>query len=153
MSAGHRGTRLRQIAYGLRVDRATGNLPQSTTGTIFTVAIGRVILTSLVGVVTTSIQAQADAIKAVATPTVGAVNDLSATVDVNGLAAGGLLSILGLAGDAALKSTGGGISLPRNGILVAPGAIGINAAASNTGQIQWTATYMPLDDGATLVAA
>jgi prophage DNA circulation protein len=147
------GTELRTINFGVKVTGGAKTLPASVTGTIFTVSGGRVLVTGIVGVVTTAIQAQANAIKLVATPTVGTVNDLSATVESNGAALGTLFSPLGLAGDALVKSTGGGVSLLRNPIVVAAGAIGLNAAATNTGAITWTITYVPLDDGASVVAA
>lgn len=153
MTAMIQGDQLRTIIFGNKVDRATATLPATATGSIFTVTVGNVLITSLIGVVTTSIQAQANAIKLVATPTTGAVNDLSGTVDVNGLAAGGLLAPTGLAGDALVKSTGGGISNLRNPIVVAIGAIGVNTAATNTGSVRWSVTWVPLDNGATLVAA
>lgn len=138
---------------GQRVARATATLPATTTGSLFTVSGGLIAVTSIVGIVTTSIQAQANAIKLVATPTTGSVNDLSATVESNGLAAGGLLSITGLAADAMVKSTGGGISALRNRVIVAIGAIGLNTAATNTGSVRWVLHYVPLEDGATVVAA
>lgn len=147
------GAALRTVEYGYRVNRATATLPATATGSIFTVSGGKVLVTSLIGEVTTNIQAQANAVKLVATPTTGSVNDLSATVDVNGLAAGGLLALTGLAGDVLVKSTGGGISNLRNPVVVAIGNIGVNTAATNTGSVKWVITYVPLDDGAQVVAA
>lgn len=141
---------IRQILFGIKVDKAAAALPATATGTLFTVTGGRVVITSIVGLVATSIQAQANAVKLVATPTTGTVNDLCATVDINGLAAGGLVSITGLAGDVAVKSTGGGVSTLRNPLIVAAGTIGLNTAATNTGTMSWSVTYFPLDDGATL---
>lgn len=153
MSAQVSGSTLREVLFGAKVERPTAGLPQTATGGLFSVTGGRVLVTSIVGQVTTSIQAQANAVKLVATPSgAGAVNDLSATVDVNGLAAGGLISITGLAGDTAVKSTGGGVSTLRNPVVVAPGTIGLNTAASNTGAVRWTLTYVPLDDGAAVKA-
>lgn len=142
---------IRQILLGQQTLKAAAALPATTTGTLFTVSGGRVVVTSIVGLVATNIQAQANAVKLVATPTVGAVNDLCATVDINGLAAGGLVTITGLAGDVAVKSTGGGISSLRNNVVVATGTIGLNTAATNTGTMSWSVTWFPLDDGATLV--
>jgi hypothetical protein len=139
--------------FGATVTRATANIPQTATGAIFNVTGGRIAVTALIGVVTTGIQAQANSVKLVATPTTGSVNDLSAGVDINGLAAGGMLSPTGLAGDALVKSTGGGVSGQRNPIIVAPGAIGLNTAASSTGQIRWILLYVPLETGATVTAA
>ncbi|MFC9821380.1 hypothetical protein ACFWG6_30870 [Streptomyces erythrochromogenes] len=154
MSVLIQGAQLRMIGLGTKVDKATAALPASTTGSLFTVTGGRVMVTSIVGRVTTNIQAQANAIKLVATPSgSGAVNDLSGTVESNGLAAGGLLSITGLAGDAMVKSTGGGVSTLRNPVVVAAGAIGLNTAATNTGSVEWSLTYIPLDDGASVAAA
>lgn len=153
MSALVKGTAYRAGRLGLKVDRATGNLPQTATGTLFTVSGGRILVTSIVGVVTTAIQAQANAVKLRATPTTGAVNDLSGTVDINGAAIGSLLSVTGLAGDALVLSTGGGISSLRNELVVAVGSIGLTTAASSTGQIQWSITYVPYDDAGLVVAA
>lgn len=144
---------LRTVVVGTKVDRATANIPQTATGTLFTVSGGRILVTSILGEVTTAIQAQANAIKLRATPTTGSVNDLSGTVDINGAAVGSLLGATGLAADALVLSTGGGVSNLRNPIIVAIGNIGLNTAASSTGQIKWSLTYVPYDNGATVVAA
>lgn len=140
------------IGLGRTVQRATANLPQTATGSLFAVTGGRVLVTSIVGQVTTAVQAQANAVKLRATPTVGAVNDLTGTVDINGAAVGSLLAATGLAGDALVLSTGGGISMLRNPILVAVGNIGLTTAASSTGQIKWTLTYLAYDNGAAIAA-
>lgn len=149
-----KGKDLRLINLGTRSDRPTGTLPQTATGAIFNVTVGRVMVTQIVGQVTTAVQAQATLAKLVATPSGGGtVNDLCATLDLTGAIVGSLLSITGLASDALVKSTGGAIALMRNPIAVAVGAIGLNTAASSTGAIKWSVTYIPIDDGATLVAA
>lgn len=154
MTAMISGSQVRAIALGVRVATSAKTLPASTTGALFNVTGGRVLVTSLTGVVTTAIQAQANAIKLVATPSgSGSVNDLTATVESNGAGVGSLFGPTGLAGDALVKSTGGGVSNLRNPVVVAPGAIGLNAAATNTGAITWTLTYIPLDDGASVTAA
>lgn len=139
---------------GTKVTGGAKTLPATATGAIFNVTGGRVLVTSITGVVTTAIQNQACNTKLVATPSGnGSVNDLSAVVDVANLGLGGLLSPTGLAGDALVKSTGGGVSGLRNPVVVAAGAIGVNTAATNTGAVTWTLTYVPLDDGATVTAA
>lgn len=153
MSTLLQGDQQRALLLGTKVDRATATLPATATGSLFTVAGGRVLVTSIVGEVTTAIQAQANAVKLVATPTTGSVNDLSGTVDVNALGVGGLLGATGLAGDALVKSTGGGVSNLRNPVIVAIGAIGLNTAATNTGSVKWSLTYIPLDNGASVTAA
>lgn len=143
---------LLMLGLGRTVNRAAANLPQTATGNLFAVTGGRVVVTSIIGQVTTVIQAQANAVKLRATPTVGAVNDLSGTVDINAAAVGSLLAATGLAADALVLSTGGGISMGRNPILVATGNIGLNTAASSTGQIKWTLTYIAYDIGAAVAA-
>ena len=147
------GSQLRQVLLGTKVDRAAASLPQTATGSLFLVTGGRVILTSLLGEVTTAVQAQATNTKIVATPTTGTVNDLSAAVDMTGAIVGSLFGITGLAADVAVKSTGGGISNLRNPIIVAIGAIGLNTGASSTGAMKWSITYIPFDDGASVAAA
>ena len=144
---------VRLTCLGRKIDRATGAIPQTATGAIFNITGGRIVVTSIVGTVTTPIGAVSTLTKLRATPTVGAVNDLSGTVDINAAAAGSLLAPTGLAADALVLSTGGGVSGQRNPIIVAPGSIGVNTAASTTGAIQWTITYVPLDDGAIVTAA
>src|SRR5258705_7614078 len=145
---------LRALLAGTKVTGGAKTLPATATGSIFNVIGGRVLVTSITGVVTTAVQAQANAVKLVATPSGnGAVNDLSTTVDINGLALGGLLSPTGLAGDALVKSTGGGVSGLRTPIVGTPGAIGLNTAAPNTGAVTWTLTYVVLDNGASVTAA
>jgi hypothetical protein len=150
MSVYNDGAAFLKAAFGNRSTKATAALPATTTGTLFTVSGGCIMVTSIIGVVTTSIQAQANAVKLVATPTTGTVNDLCGTVDVNALAAGGLLTLTGLAGDAMVKSTGGGISNLRNPIVVNIGVIGLNTAATNTGSVRWVMTWVPLEDGASV---
>lgn len=154
MTVINEGVAFLKSAFGVKVTNAAGKTLAGTgTGTLFTVAGGKVMVTSLVGEVTTVIQTQANAVKLVATPTTGSVNDLSATVESSAAAVGSLFAPVGLAGDALVKSTGGGVSTLRNPIVVAIGTIGLNTAATNTGAIKWTLTYVPLDDGATVVAA
>lgn len=152
MSTIIKGTSLRQIDLGIKLDGGIKTLPQTTTTTLFTVTGGRILVTSMVGLVTTVVQAQANAAQIVATPTVGTVNNITGTVDINAAAVGSLLSVLGLAADALVLSTGGGISLVRNPFIVAVGTLGFKTAASSTGATSWSITYIPYDDAAVVVA-
>lgn len=146
------GRALRTNIYGTRVDRATAALPQTTTGTLFTITGGRIILTTLVGEVTTAIQAQANALQLLHVATVGSsTSNLSASFESNGLAVGVLIGIPGTIGGTAVFS--GGTTVQSNELLMQPGNIRLSAAASNTGSVRWTLTYFALDDGATVVAA
>lgn len=151
MSSGISGKAVRQSTYGTTVQRAASNLAQSGNLTLFTVTGGRVLLTTIVGEVTTAIQAQADAVKLQSVSTTGSITtDLCATVDVNGAAVGNLFGMTGTAATAAVL----GSAVPQlNEVIMQPGIIRMNAAASNTGQMKWTVTYIPLDDGAVLTAS
>lgn len=153
MTVVNEGAAFLKSAFGQRIAGTAKTLAATGTGTIFTVANGMVMITSIVGVVTTVVQTQANAIKLVATPTTGTVNDLTGTVESSAAAVGSLFSAQGLAADALVKSTGGGVSTLRQPLIVAPGTIGLNTAATNTGAIRWTLTYVALDDGATVTAA
>lgn len=149
------GSAILKANFGLQVIRTTSSLPGTGDLSIFTVATGRVILTSLVGQVTTAIQAQANAIKIKSVPTTGTAKDLSGTLDVNGFEVGALISLDGTALTTTLSGTnaGGALITRTGGILVPVGAIKLNTAATNTGAIQWTCTYIPYDTGASVAAA
>jgi hypothetical protein len=154
MSVIVQGDQLRTINFGVKVTGGAKTLPATATGAIFNVTGGRVLITSLVGVVTTATGATATNLRFVATPSgSGSVNDLSGDVAVASIALGGLIGITGLAADAAVKSTGGGVSGQRNPIIVAAGAVGVKTDATNTGALTWTCTYVPLDNGASVTAA
>lgn len=158
MSVIVQGSQLRAITYGVKVSRATATLPQSTAGTLFTVTGGRVILTSILGEVTTVIQTQANATKLQSVPTTGTTVDLSATKDITALEVGGFLSLTpdldATPFSVALQQqNAGATTLPALGIVIPVGAIKLNCAASNTGSIKWDLTYIPLDDGASVAAA
>lgn len=135
--------------YGARVDRAAANLPASTSGNLFSVS-GSVVVTSILGTVTTAIQAQANAIKLEAYNTANsAATDMCATVDSNGAVAGKVFGITGVTTATAIL----GYAVPTGRIIVTgPGFIRLNTAATNTGQMSWTLTYIPLTPGASVAA-
>lgn len=144
------GLALRRNLYGLRVDRAAANLPATTSGNLFSVS-GRVVVTTIVGQVTTVIQAQANAMKLEAFLTsAAAATDLCATAESNGQAVGKLFGITGAVGTAAVF--GFGVPQTNEMIVNGPGFIRLNTAATNTGQMSWSLTYVPLDDGASVTA-
>lgn len=146
---------------GLLVTRAASNLPQTTTTTFFNVT-GEVEILDLRILVETAIQAQADAIKWRHTPTGGSVGDVSGTFDVNGATAGTVIVAHGPTDAGAVSqamtasaNTGGlGKTLgPGRSIRLQAGALGLNAAASNTGTISVRLRYRPLSNGAYVAAA
>ncbi len=142
--------------YGQKVSRATANLPQSAAAAIFTITGGRVLVTSIVGEVTTVIQTQADNTKLQFDPTdAGATQDLCAVLDITADAVGTMYSITGTPATAmgdALNFMSADKMLAR-GMVLKPGSILLNCAASNTGQVKWDLTYVPLDTGAAVAAA
>lgn len=141
---------------GVVVNRATDTLPQTTDEALFTVAGGRVAITSIVGEVTTVIQTQANNTKLKFNPdATGADSDLCAVLDISADAVGTLYSITGTPATALQDSL---LFLPpnkglANPLILSEGALELDCAASNTGSVSWTLTYVPLDDGATVVAA
>ena len=156
MSTLIQGDQLRSLLVGVKVQRATATLPQTAAGALFTITGGKVLITSLVGEVTTVIQTQADATKLTFDPTdAGATQDLSATLDITADAVGTLYSLTGTPATAMQDALN---FLPSNKVLaqplvLKPGSILLDCAASNTGSVKWDLTYIPLDNGASVAAA
>lgn len=147
------GKVLRNLAFGLAVERAAAALPQTTQSALFNVVGGRVAIMQIIGQVGTAIQNQANNTKLVANPTSGTDVDLCAVLSIANDEAGTLYSISGLAGDAMIGTAAGAVSIMARPVVVAAGTIDLNCAASNTGTIGWTLFYVPLDDGAYVTAA
>lgn len=141
------------IGLGLRVDRDTAALPQTTTGSLFTVSGGNILLTLILGEVTTVIETQANNTNLVANPTTGTTTDLCAVLDITGGEEGTLYTISGTAGDALQSGSSGSVIAQAASVIVAPGAIQLTCAASNTGSVQWSVWYVPLVAGASVAAA
>lgn len=118
-------------------------LPATATGTLFTVT-APIRLFDIQGEVTTVIQAQANAVKLRAVPTVGAAVDLCATVDVNAAAVGTTLVITGTLASAATLNANGVQVAQATSIIIPAGTIGLNTAATNTGAMKWLLRYQPL---------
>lgn len=141
---------------GRTVERATAALPQTTAAALFTISTGRVLLTSIVGEVTTVIQTQANATQLQFNPDdAGATQALCATLDITADAVGTMYSITGTPATAlqdALNFVSADKMLARPMVLK-PGDIELSCAASNTGSVKWTLHYWPLDTGAAVVAA
>lgn len=149
------GNQIRRIAFGIKVDRTTSSLPATTDLTLFTVTGGRIVLTGLVGEVTTVIQAQANAVKIKSVPTTGTAGDISGTLDINAFEVGALVSLNGTALSTALSGANASAALFNRapGLVIPIGSIKLNTAATNTGAMKWSLTYIPFDDGASVAAA
>lgn len=146
---------IRDALYGIKVDRATAALPATALGNIFTVTGGRVVITSLVGEVTTVVQNQACTLSIGVAPTVGtgsatalgtASSIIAAPVGTHLAAAPGGAVVVDLA-------TQAGVVLAESPFLVDPGSITITTSATNTGSVKWSLTYVPYEDAGVVVAA
>ncbi|MFF7949134.1 hypothetical protein [Streptomyces griseorubiginosus] len=156
MSTLIQGDQLRSLLCGVKVQRATAALPQTTAGALFTITGGKVLITSLVGEVTTVIQTQADNTKLTFDPTdAGATQDLCAVLDITADAVGTLYSITGTPATAMQDALNflPSNKVPAQPIVLKPGSILLDCAASNTGSVKWDLTYIPLDNGASVAAA
>lgn len=145
------GTQLRQVLLGTRVEKATGALTAATVP-LFTVAGGKVLITSIIGEVTTAITV-ANSYKLQHNPTTGTVTDLVAATDIGttDTPAGNLLGFTGVKADSIIHGPGSAPTLAKPLILTA-GQIE-HVSAGTDGAITWVLTYIPLDDGASVVAA
>lgn len=139
-----------KAVFGRTVSKATGTLTNATS-TLFTVT-GLVAITSIVGVVTTAITV-ANSYKLQANPTTGATGDLVAATDIGttDTPAGTLLSFDGVEASSIQQSPGVAPTLMRP-IVVNEGTIE-QVSAGTDGAITWYITYVPLSDGASIVAA
>ena len=154
--------------YGALVTGGAKTLPASTSGDIFLVTGGRVVITSLTGRVSTVIQAQATTLSVGNKPTGGspAVATLCATADLNAKPVGTSLAVPQAAASALMVSGADGTllwntTLGAQGVpfvtgglaLVPAGSIQVTTAATSTGAIVWTMTWVPYDVGAVVTAA
>ncbi len=149
----HGGKARRKALLGLHIARETASLPQGGSGTLFTISDGMVLMTSIVGEVTTAIGG-ANATKLIGTPTTGTATDLCATVDINTCDVGDLLSIDGVPGNGLYSAHEGAVPVMLGqGVVLQTGNLHLNCAGSTTGNIKWVVTYVPLDANAYMEVA
>jgi hypothetical protein len=152
MSVLIQGDQVRSILFGVKVSKVYTPLVVETK-TLFTVAGGLCAITSLVGLVTTDITV-AGTVKLQANPTIGVAGDLCAATDLGttDTPAGDLLSFQGLKGDSIVFGVGAVPTL-KQPVIVNTGTIEQVTATGADGGIIWTLTYVPIDTGASIVAA
>jgi hypothetical protein len=152
MSVIIQGSQVRQILFGVRLEKSTGTLA-ATTVPLFTVTGGEVALTAIYGLVTTSITV-ANSYKLQHNPTLAGAttNDLCAATDIGttDTPAGDVLSFDGIRTTQITR--GGGANTLRTPVVLQAGQIE-SVSAGTDGAILWVVTYVPLTDGATMVAA
>jgi hypothetical protein len=135
------------------------------TANLFTVAGGLVLITGLVGQVTTAITV-ANTVKLQANPTTGTTQDIFAATDIGttDTPAGDLIGVTGAPADGPLLGIGcvplwGTKSVlaagdAGKGLIIAPGTIDqVTTGTNPDGVIVWYVTWVPLVTGATIVAA
>lgn len=153
--------------YGALVTGGAKALPATASGDIFSVSGGRVIITSLTGVVATALGATATTLSIGNKPTGGAsatttlcaagtITSLAAGVSLAVPAAKASLLIIGAA-DGTLVWNGSsgaqGIPFANGGLALVPaGTIQVTTNATNTGTITWSCTWLPYDAGAVVAA-
>jgi hypothetical protein len=155
VSSGLKSTVLRTIDLGILVTRPAANLPQTTTANIFTITGGRIMMTSLIGLVTTVLGATATNLKVSSIPTVGTAGDIAANLAVASLEKGALLTLSTTLGGALVGSAASNsfAAIRASSLVIPAGALAVVTSASNTGQIQWDMLYFPIDTGASVTAA
>ena len=143
------------MTQGIHVAKTSATLPATTAQNIFTIAGGRVLVTALIGEITTIIQAQACTVKVTSTPTTGSAVDFASALDVNAFEAGAILVVEGDGTALIGTSAGAGFAPALNALpFVLPiGTVKITTSATNTGATKWDLWYFPLDDGASVVSA
>jgi hypothetical protein len=150
MSAYVPGSAYRKAILGSNVvSKSTGTLAASTVP-LFTIAGGLVMITSIVGHVTTAITV-ANSYKLQSNPTTGDTADIVAATDIGttDTAAGTMLSFDGAPASSIVKS-GAMLSRP----LILPIGQIESVSGGTDGAITWYVTWIPYStDAATLVAA
>jgi len=134
---------------GAPVSKSTGTLA-ATTVPLFTIAGGQVMVTCIFGLVTTTITV-ANSYKLQNNPTTGDTTDINAATDIGttDTAAGTILGF-GQGTTAAPALLRGGF---WHGYLVLPIGQIESVSAGTDGVITWYVSWVPVDVGATLVAA
>lgn len=144
------GKQLLLANYGYTAARAAAVLPANTTGTLFNIVGGNVIITSLVGQVVTVMTATATNLKLNVANTATAGNaDISTNVLVTSLASGTLLGFPTLGSPLTTLV----YASQNNEFVLGAGSIRAVTDATNTGTVKWYCNYISLDPGAYVIAA
>jgi hypothetical protein len=110
---------------------------------------------SLVGVITTGIEAVANATKLTHTATGSAAVDLCALLDVTGAIVRTLLALDGVKATALVNTADTGVviaSALHMPIVLTPGTIALSCAAATAGTVSWYIEYEPMAPSANVVA-
>jgi len=150
-----------QMGLGIQVNRPVSIIPQTVVapGTeYFTVAGGLVLVTGLVGIMTAPLSGAVNG-QWCFEPTTGTRTNVTGATVLGGLQQGDILTVSGIATEGMLPVAGtvaqlmGGVTGSCRGLVLPPGALGVFTDASRGGNWIWILWYMPIDTGATVVAA
>lgn len=148
------GPQLRLIDRGITVKRATALLPATTTGNIFTIGGGKVMVASLLGVCDVVSPATTNTLKISTLATGGTGADLSTAVSVASKEVGSTISLTNVVGGALLVQNAGTPASMLLPFVLNPGSITITTTGTAaTGTWSWYLQYVPLDDAAYVAAA
>lgn len=157
------GDELRNIALGRYTKGKTSTITADATHQIFTVAGGEVLITALWGKVTTAITDAGEDFTLQADPTTGDATTIVASTDLGttDTAAGTTLGVNTFLADPATSGAAESLIFAKGGralrdIVVTTGEIELVVGAgsgSEDGVVEWYCTWVPLTDGATLVAS
>lgn len=155
MSVIIQGPQIRTSQFGVQVIKAAQALPQTATATLATVNGGSVLITSLLGLVTTALGATATNLSVGTAPTTGSANTggIIAASAVASTPIGSWITPVqsaGVGGVGAVGASAGAAVFLTTPFVVAAGTITWTTSASDTGQIKWYFTYIALDNGASL---
>ena len=152
------GYQLRALNYGTQVITSAKTLPATTTATLFTVSSGAVIVTSLLGLVSTVVQSSDPQVTLGTAPTSGTaeVAGIASSTSIASAEVGTWLTVQpssGLPGAlvvmASAAKAGNTVFLPAP-FVVSAGTITWTTGATKTGAVIWYLTYIPLDTGASV---
>lgn len=147
------GVQLRQIALGQGpVSKATGNITGNPTTPLFTITGGEVLITSVYAKVTTALTTDSGTYALQQNPTTGDTQVIVTATDL-GTTDTTVGSLVGLTnGTTAAPAFLRGGTTALNAV-VTTGQIEFVGAASANGALTFYVTWIPLTDGAALVAA
>jgi len=157
MSSMVKGTQLRVEVFGYQATKSWTLPASATTNTLFTVSGGAVLVTSLIGRVTTLIGSTATTVSLGTVPTVGTgtgTTALATAVAVTSKEVGTFIGVQASSGvgGALVVGTNAGVPVFTNfDFSVNAGTITATTSANaGAGVILWYLTYIPLDNGASV---
>ena len=139
------GMGLRMQKLGIGLVRPTATLPQTTAAAIFNIVGGNVLMTLIIGRITTVLGAVGN-MSLEENPTVGTTEVLCAVVAAGAYAQDDLMGITGIPANAMVPNATGGIpGMTNQGVILRVGTLDLRLSASSTGSIEWTVFYKPLE--------